>query len=227
MGKPATIGRLGAIGDVHCEDRRLEVALRFFEEQGVDAVTCAGDVLDGEGDVDRCLALLEDHGVITVAGNHERWFLRGGRPRVVADPTEEVSPRSRAYLEGLPTTRRLPIPGGTLLLCHGVGEDDMSMLKSDTRGYALQDIPTLRELMLDPSVDIMLGGHTHERMVRVFQGLRVINCGTLRRDDDPGVALVDFAASEVAFFDVDEEAVAPAQTLRLPAGVPLPADLHY
>jgi len=220
------IGRLGAIGDVHCEDRLLEIALRFFDEVGVDAVSCAGDVLDGQGDVDRCLRLLEEGEVLTVAGNHERWFLRGGRPANVRDVTLEVQPRSRAYLEGLPTTLRISTPAGNLLLCHGVGEDDMAMLRSDTRGYALQDIPSLRELMVDPTVALMLGGHTHERMVRAFQGLRVINCGTLRRDDEPGVALLDFQAGQVTFFDVTARGVTRAEVVPLPAEVPLPADVQ-
>ena len=59
------------------------------------------------------------------------------------------------------------------MLCHGVGTDDEAWLLPDTRGYALQDIPTLRELMLDDDVRFMIGGHTHERMVRVFPGLTV------------------------------------------------------
>ena len=38
-----------------------------------------------------------------------------------------------------------------------LGKDDEAWLLPDTRGYALQDIPELRELMLDPNVQFMLG----------------------------------------------------------------------
>ena len=66
---------VGLLGDIHAEDRLLEQALGVFRETGVTDVLCVGDVVDGEGDPNRCFDLLQDHGVICVAGNHERWML--------------------------------------------------------------------------------------------------------------------------------------------------------
>jgi len=188
--------RLGVIGDVHCESETLEQVLDALESMNVEVVLCVGDLVDGPGDADATLAMLEARGVQCVAGNHERWFL-AGEQRSLDNVTLEVTQASRAFMESLPQMRRYATPIGQLVLCHGVGEDDEAWLLPDTRGYALQDIPTLRELMLDDEVDLMIAGHTHERMVRVFPGLTVVNAGTIHRKDEQTFMVVDFQAMRI------------------------------
>jgi predicted phosphodiesterase len=168
--------RLLMLGDVHAESESVQRVLDHADAQpGRDASLCVGDIVDGVGDADATLEVLRERGVITVAGNHERWFLHD-EMRHLANCTPTLRPENRAMLEGLPRTLRLPTIAGGAILCHAVGEDDESFLRSTTRGYDLQ-IEALRELMLDPSVQYMLAGHTHERMVRRFQGLVVVNGG--------------------------------------------------
>jgi len=197
------LSRLGVIGDVHCESETLERVLDALETMNVEAILCVGDLVDGPGDADATLGLLETRGVHCVAGNHERWFL-DGEQRTLDDATAEVSQTSRAFLESLPKGRRYATPNGNVLLCHGVGGDDEAWLRPDTRGYALQDIPTLRELMLDGDVQFMIGGHTHQRMIRVFPGLTVINAGTLHRKDEQTFMVIDFGAMRVEFYSAAE-----------------------
>jgi predicted phosphodiesterase len=213
--------RLGLIGDVHTEDALLASVLRFLEQQALDAIACTGDISDGGGDVDRSCSLLRDHGVLTVSGNHDRWLLAGDHASI-RDATRDASPDTRAFLAGLPETISLPTPRGGALLCHGVGEDDMAVLRPDTRGYALGVIPELRELMLDPSVSYMLGGHTHQSMVRKFVGVTVVNAGTLHRRYSPGFCIVDFAAEEVAYYlcSGDEVHLGHTEPLPRPADPP-------
>lgn len=197
------LSRLGVIGDVHCESETLERVLDALEAMNVEAVLCVGDLLDGPGDADATLGVLEARGVLCVAGNHERWFL-DGEQRTLDNATAEVSQASRAFLESLPKERRYTTPNGNALLCHGVGEDDEAWLRPDTRGYALQDIPTLRELMIDADLQFMIGGHTHQRMIRVFPGLTVINAGTIHRKDEQTFMVVDFEAMRVGFYSAEE-----------------------
>ncbi len=199
----ARVGRVGVIGDVHCESETLSRVLDALESMDVDAVLCVGDLVDGPGDADAALAVLEERDVQCVAGNHERWFLDGER-RDVADATESVNARSEAFLRGLPPLRFYETAAGRALLCHGVGSDDEAWLRPDTRGYALQDIPTLRELMLDDAIQFMIGGHTHERMVRVFPGLTVVNAGTIHRKDEQTFTVIDFDAMKVSFHSAAE-----------------------
>jgi predicted phosphodiesterase len=195
--------RLGVIGDVHCESETLGRVLDALDELSVDAVLCVGDIVDGPGDADATMATLEGRGVQCVAGNHERWLL-AGEQRTLANATQEINDGSRTFIESLPKLRRYATPNGNALLCHGVGDDDEAWLLPDTRGYALQDIPTLRELMVDEDVQFMLGGHTHERMVRVFPGLTVVNAGTIHRNYEQTFMVVDFAAMRVAFYSAAE-----------------------
>jgi len=200
------LSRLGVIGDVHCESETLERVLDALGTMNVEAVLCVGDLVDGPGDADATLKMLEERGVQCVAGNHERWFL-DSEQRTVEDATLEVSNASRAFLQSLPPVRRYATPNGNAMLCHGVGDDDEAWLLPDTRGYALQDIPSLRELMLDEDVQFILGGHTHERMVRVFPGLTVVNAGTIHRKDEQTFMVVDFEAMRVGFYSAAEGTV--------------------
>jgi predicted phosphodiesterase len=195
----ANVARVGVIGDVHCESDTLERALDALGTMNVDAVLCVGDLVDGLGDADLTLGMLDARGVQCVAGNHERWFL-DGEQRTLDNATLEIAEASRAFLKTLPVTRHYTTPAGNALLCHGVGTDDEAWLRPDTRGYALQDIPTLRELMLDDNIQFMLGGHTHARMVRVFPGLTVVNAGTIHRKDEQTFMVVDFDKTRVEFY---------------------------
>jgi predicted phosphodiesterase len=195
--------RLGVIGDVHCESESLGRVLDALETMNIEAILCVGDLVDGPGDADATLAMLKARNVQCVAGNHERWLL-SGEQRTLENATHDINEASRAFLETLPAARRYATPGGNALLCHGVGNDDEAWLLPDTRGYALQDIPTLRELMLDEDVQFMIGGHTHERMVRVFAGLTVVNAGTLYRQNEQTFTVVDFGAMRVGFYSAAE-----------------------
>jgi len=162
------LARIGALGDIHAEDEALVAALSFLRSQRLDAIVATGDITDGLGDADRCCALLQDHGVLAVRGNHDRWFLEGSM-RGLDVITKDLSEPNRRWLSSLPATRRFETPLGPLLLCHGIGEDDMSVLKSDTDAYTLRWLTALTELQRDPDVELMLAGHTHERMVRKLE----------------------------------------------------------
>lgn len=216
MSETIRLGRLGVVGDVHCESETLERALDALDTMNVDAVLCVGDLVDGPGDADTTLGILEARKVQCVAGNHERWFLTGEQ-RTLEYATASISDASRAFIEGLPRVRRYVTPNGNALLCHGVGEDDEAWLLPDTRGYALQDIPTLRELMLDDEIQFMIGGHTHERMVRAFPGLTVINAGTIHRKNEQSFTLLDFGAMRVSAYSAAKgETGKPIEEVELP-----------
>lgn len=193
---PKQIVRVGVLGDIHAEDVRLESALELFARSCVDAVLCVGDVVDGHGDVEHTIELLEQEDVLTVAGNHDRWAL-SGTLRSLPDATRELSSRSRAFLCRLPATVELTTPLGRGLLCHGIGDDDMAELKPEDRGYALQSNTPLQAI-LHSDLRLMIGGHTHRRMVRRLGTLIVVNAGTLTGDDG-GCLVLDLDARAAAF----------------------------
>lgn len=216
-----SVGRLrrfGVLGDPHAHDRRVALALEQMVRAGVDTILCVGDLVDGPGDVDRLVDLLKDHGVLTVRGNHDRWFL-GAINRELPHATRSVAPATREYLEGLPATIRLPALGGDLLLCHGVGDDDMAELRPDTEGYALTCLDRLPALKEDPSLVWMVGGHTHEVMLRALPDLWVINAGAVGSARDPGFVITDLIERTMIYqrFTRDD-ALGEARLLPWPAG---------
>ncbi|MAT84911.1 MAG: metallophosphoesterase [Gammaproteobacteria bacterium] len=199
------VRRLGVIGDVHGEHDRLAAALDWLAGQGLDAVICTGDIADGAGCVDRCCALLREAGVLTVAGNHDRWLL-SDRVRHVADAhrLEDIEADTRAYLEALPRTLELATTAGPLLLCHGIGEHDMAKVWPGTRGpESVRRCEPLDALLAASSHRFIVHGHLHYRVLIDFESLLLMNAGTLKGDRG-GVSVADFEADEVAAYDLAE-----------------------
>jgi predicted phosphodiesterase len=118
------VTRIGIIGDVHGEDKALEVVLTFLQAQpGLDAFLCTGDLpgKQGVGDTNRCCELLQEYNVLTIRGNHDRWFTENeGVREMLGMVNDPVSLANRAYIATLPRTRTFDTPFGSLLLCHGV-----------------------------------------------------------------------------------------------------------
>lgn len=217
---PKSIRRVGVLGDVHAHDRLLERALEFFASRSLSAILSVGDIVDGEGDLERTIELLREAQVEAVAGNHERWLLHG-EERHRAHATQSISAAVRSYLESLPTLRRYETPRGGLLLGHGVFDDDMAFLRPSTQGFKLQEIPALFRLMREPGIDYFIGGHTHERMVRTFTGITCINAGTLSSYGEPTVLIVDFEKERADFYRAYEDK-APVFIEALPIPRPIP-----
>jgi predicted phosphodiesterase len=209
--------RIGAIGDIHCEHVSLEAVLRFLQGAGVDRIVSVGDICDGPGDLRRTVELLRGAQVEAVAGNHERWMLTWQmRSLPHATRADTLDADTEAWLSSLPRTRELATPQGPLLLCHGLGEDDMARVLPDDFGYALQVNQPLWDLVHARRWRYVIHGHSHQRMVRTFDGLTLINAGTLYREHAPCVALIDFARGEVLFHDVHEDRISdPPTVVRL------------
>ena len=205
--------RVGAIGDIHAEDQVLERVLDHLSGMSLDRVLAVGDIVDGPGDSSRCCRLLAAAQVDVVRGNHDRWALKD-ELRSLPGATAALDPEQRQYLESLPATREYETPTGPLLLCHGLGADDMNRLTPDDYGYALETNDALQDLLAAEQFRFVIGGHTHRRMVRRFDRLTIINVGTLFREHDPCFAVVDFAECRVQFFSLLTEGdIAPAECL--------------
>ena len=195
---------VGVVGDIHCEADSLRTALCFFREAGVDHILAVGDIVDGTGDANECCRLLKEFDVATVSGNHERWFL-AGEMRDLPEITlkSELDQDSQAFLSELPRTREFDTACGKLLLCHGLGESDMGGVWPDDQGYFLESNIALRNLVLEGQYRFVVNGHTHNRMVRSFDHLTIINAGTLYHDHHPCFLIADFEEGFVHFYDID------------------------
>ncbi len=203
--------RLGLIGDVHAEDRRLAVTLDAFRRERVDGILCTGDLADGEADINTTCALLRASNAYVIRGNHDRWIREDTMRNLPhAHRMTELAIETVTFLKSLPVTIVLDVPGGKLLLCHGVGENDMQRLVPDDHGYAIASNDALLKVLFDPTIRIMVGGHTHVPMVRRFERgpgkppLVVVNPGTLARHDKPGFAILDTNTKKVGFYRITD-----------------------
>lgn len=214
---PQLVRRAGIVGDLHGEHEQLERLLDEFERAGVDTVLCVGDIVDGDGDVNRCCALLEERGVHSVAGNHDRWLLSDElRDLPDATPLSAITPRTQAFLEKLPVKRYFETPRGRLMLCHGVGDDDMAQVKADHLEFELQLNRALKRVLRGAPCDFMIAGHTHQTMVRRIEHLTVINAGTVYRRYEQRAGLVDFESGHVQFYKLGSGRPHVDETVELP-----------
>jgi predicted phosphodiesterase len=198
------IRRVGLIGDVHAEDEALAFALEQLAQLGVDALLQIGDIADGPGDLTRTIALLKQHGVLAVRGNHDRWQLANQmRELPYAKQLHEVDASVVEYLSQLPVTREFRSARGRVLMCHGLGENDMVKVKPYDEGYALSSNLDLQRLISDRKQQFVINGHSHQAMLRSFGALSIVNAGTLLRDDERCFSVVDFERGELVRYSTD------------------------
>ena len=195
--------RTGIIGDIHCEVVRLKRVVEHFRRVGVDAVLAVGDIADGPGDLSEACSILQAEGALVVAGNHDRWLL-AGEMRDVPDAIrpEAVTPEARHYLSALPKTRLLESPRGSVLLCHGLGEDDMASVRPDDDCDALLANVALVKLLASRRARFVINGHSHRPMLRTIDGLTIFNAGTLHPKHRPVCSVADFDQGEVQIYDI-------------------------
>jgi putative phosphoesterase len=192
--------RVGLLGDVHAEDSLLADALARLADSGIETILCVGDVADGPGNLDRACEFLASHHVITVGGNHDRWLLADTvRDLPDAHHRSQLAPSSLAFLRSLPPTREFSSSMGQVMLCHGLGANDMAGVSTDDFGYALESNFELQTLIRERAFDVIVNGHTHKPMVRRFGQLTVVNAGTLFRHHTPGYVVVDFSSGDVTW----------------------------
>ena len=208
--------KIGAIGDIHAEHVFLEVALRFLAARSPDCLLATGDLVDGRGDADRCIELLEAYEVEAVRGNHDRWFT-DDQMRDLAGATLDLAEPNRSYVESLPIMRTYETPAGPLLLCHGLEDHDMGEVTDDDHGYALETNDELHALLEHGRYRYVINGHSHRRMVRRFATTTIINVGTLLWRHNPCFAWIDFEEKQVEFFDLGSDGeIVPAQPVAFP-----------
>lgn len=212
------VTKIGLIGDVHCEDSFLSLAINTLRSEQSEAFVCTGDVPTGRGDINRCCNLLRTNEVVTVRGNHDRWLLNFDDVQLPhATSPSIVTQSSWRFLESLPTTIDLRTPDGLALVCHGLMQHDMLSILPEQANWELEEHPILQSIMESARYRWIINGHSHHRMVRRFRSITIVNAGTLRRDHNPCFASVDFERSEVRYWDiVDQETAILSAALELP-----------
>ena len=168
----------------------------------MDAIVCTGDIADGRGSLETSCRLLWQAGVHSVAGNHDRWLLQD-RVRHVPDAHQRdtLSDESLQFLTHLPRQQVLESARGSVLLCHGIGDDDLGQVWPGTQSTSSRAHKGLDALLDGEQFRFLINGHIHFRVLIDFRNLVLLNAGTLKGERG-GLSIVDFAGGSVAAFEV-------------------------
>ena len=200
------IQKIGIIGDVHSEHRRLRQALDWLEQQSVDAVVCTGDVADGRGCFEQSWRALESARVHTVAGNHDRWLLTDKVRHVPhAQCRRQISDQGIEFLSTLPKVVCVETLAGELRLCHGVAEDDMAKVWPGTEATTIRRSEELDEWLAEPNGPaFVINGHMHFRTLIDFEHCHLVNAGTLK-GAHAGVTVLDLLSRKLSSVNLDDD----------------------
>jgi predicted phosphodiesterase len=188
--------RVAVFSDVQANLPALETCVAHIQDWNPDLVVMAGDLINRGPTSDACLrrfqALRQDQGWLPILGNHEVWVLRCGREppldaidarlRALADFTCAQITGAEQWLADWPDHLCFEAePGlGWVHVTHGTllgNRDGISARTQDA------DLPA--KVPLD--VNLFVTGHTHRPLTRHFQGIDILNVGSVGSpfDGDP------------------------------------------
>jgi putative phosphoesterase len=174
---------LAIISDIHGNSYALDQVLARIDAEGIDRIVCLGDValsgFDPKGSIER----LVERGIPTVRGNTDGRILADD-PYQPADPAEASRERDwmdwtlaqlghghLAALNRLPGTIDLEIEEWRITAYHGSPKDYFDPVLPSTPP------DTLERWFEETSAQILLGGHTHQQMLRRWNGRSIVNPG--------------------------------------------------
>jgi len=174
--------RIGLISDIHATPEPVAEALALFKSQGVDDIFCLGDVAGYGEDVEDTAALLIDHGVQAILGNHEIWYLE--------DHTDGGETQAGRWFGSLPRVLQLTIESKRLYMVHASPPDStMDGIKLlDLDGNIIEDARDYwRQRLQGFEHDVLLVGHTHQVFCEQIGETLVINPGSTRFNHSCGI----------------------------------------
>lgn len=205
----------GILGDVHGNKEALLAALGFLRGRGVQKILCVGDIVGFNADSNECIDILVQHGVESVAGNHDLISTR----RLGVDRCSDMAAyalkrtrcaltrKSREFLGSLPP---LKVFEERFVLIHGGVRDVQLYMRTPAQ---VRDNAGLLEAAC-PGARVCFFGHTHtQRVFEVTAGsvseIRAEGSVRLRPESvyfiNPGsidaARKTDFKQAECAIFD--------------------------
>ncbi len=208
--------RIGLIGDVHAEDKRLEASIGYLKALGVDNIICTGDIVDGEGDPEACIKTLTENNVRVVQGNHDRWCLQDKARHIPeAHLQSDLSSDSLSYLLQLPTQITIDTIAGSLMLCHGIGNNDLRKVWPGTDRMPIERSEELDTIIANNAHRFIVNGHMHFKTIIHFESLTLINAGTITGTRWPGFSLIDFEMGLIDTFRFMWEKIQHGKTTQI------------
>ena len=178
--------RIGVLADIHADAVALQAALDQLDKIGVDQILCAGDVVNGADEPEAVIALLQERGIPTVLGNHDRWSTERharGEPEHDGDAGSlHLSSGAVGWLAKLPTSWFVTVEGVRICACHGSPLSDSDPIWPDDPDDELQ------QWLHVAQADVLVVGHSHIPFARRLPGGLIVNPGALWRGAEAAAA---------------------------------------
>lgn len=206
--------RLALISDIHGNLTALEATLNAIDNLDVDQIICLGDVASMGAQPHETLRLLASYDNLPIVmGNTDAEILN--------PPTHENNPKGlmaqfidinawgagqlstddREYIQSFEPTLTVSLgKAGELLCFHGSPNSYDDIIRDIT------PIDQLKTYFGDTSARVLAGGHTHEQLLRRYQGAWLINVGSvwLPHEILAGGKVINPPRAEFALIDADE-----------------------
>ncbi len=203
------------ISDVHGNFPALLSLEKYFNE--VDKVVCLGDVVGYHCFVNEVVDFLIHYNVTCIQGNHDRYVFEGLEKQTksindsvrfgVEIAQRKLTPKSKDWLQSLPTSYSFKVDDLSILCCHGSPWDV-------TNGYIYAD-SDLFPKMADFAFDIIALGHTHRAYIKHIAEQIVFNPGSVgQARDTEGKACAKILDTHTKELDVIQEPYDFMTTLR-------------
>lgn len=216
--------KIGVISDVHSNVVALDAVLRALEDEEINVILCAGDLVGYYPFPDETVSKIRNVGAICILGNHDLGLITEtpiGFNRVAKRALDWnrrlLSEENRAFLEGLPDTFRRTIGGLDIFMAHGSPTHpiDEYIWEDDLNDAFLND-------SFDTIPDVVILGHTHRPYVKILGNTMCMNPGSVGqpRDGDPrasfGVIHPDSSEAELRHVEYEIDWVAKETEEYLP-----------
>jgi predicted phosphodiesterase len=176
--------QIALISDMHGHAIALEAVLADIQQQKIDQIVCLGDVVTIGFQPKETLGLIRSLGCPCIMGNHDAALLAPDRAADyqiasilfpnLAWCVGQLSAADFDFIRSFQPAIELPLGGDDTMLCfHGSPRANIDLILATTPEAELADFFYGRQ------ASIWAGGHSHLQMMRQYEGMLVLNPGSV------------------------------------------------
>lgn len=209
--------KYGVISDIHSNYPALREVMRRFDDEGVDGILCAGDIVGYNSMPNEVINLLRDRDATCILGNHDRTAVSADYNSMNALAIAAIrwtvsilTPENMNFLKSLGESAILP----EIAIYHG------SPFEPDD--YTYEDMVDER-LAAYSGTPFTVLGHTHVPFVKKMSSATVMNPGSVGqpRDGDARASCIILSEAEQRIVRVPYD-VEMLISNNMKCGLPLP-----
>jgi putative phosphoesterase len=206
--------RVAFIADIHGNDVALQAVLDDIHQHDIDRIICLGDVVTGGAQPQQALRRIQALDCPVIMGNTDSWVLSPATPEEMSAGMqrliemgqwciEQLSDDDIAFIREFLPLYRFQMTDKVDVCCyHGSPQSFDDVIRATTPDDRIQPMLDGHEAAL------MVGGHTHQQMLRDYSGIRLVNTGSVGLPFlKQGDAHINPAFAEYALIDADNTGV--------------------